>query len=94
MDAPVDLFYLFRSALVTVCSIYALLQIGSTLRRLDLYLTPTRRDRAMVRGYILVHLLRLRVQRFAFDLVEILILLGALVYIVWLHYAWPGSPRG
>ncbi len=94
MDLPFDLFYLFRAALVTVCSIYTLLQIGSTLRRLNLYLTPTRRDRAMVRGYILVHLLRLRVQRFAFDLAEILILLGALVYLVWLHFAWPASPRG
>ena len=94
MDPPVDLFHLFRAALVTVCSIYALLQIGSTLRRLNLYLTPTRRDRAMLRGYIMVHLVRLRVRRFAFDLMEILILLGALIYIVRLHYVWMPSPKG
>ena len=94
MNPPVDLFYLFRAALVTVCSIYTLLQIGAALRRLDQFLTPTQRDRAMLRGYVMVHLVRLRVRRFAFDLVQIMILLGALAYIVRLHYVWMPTPRG
>ena len=80
-----DLFHLFRSGLVTVCTVYAIVRIAASLWRWSSYLAPARREAMVLQRYIVLQLLRLRPHRFAFDLVQITVLLGLLAYLVWLH---------
>ena len=82
----IDLFYTFRYILVTVCTIYATLQLASTLWHWHIYLSPSKRETAVLRHYLLLQLMRLRVHRFVFELLGIVILVGVLAYVVRLHY--------
>ena len=85
MWLQLDLFYLFRYALVMICTVYTVLQIGHTLWGWHVYLTPSRRQTAALRQYIIVQLLRMRIGRFIPDLIKIVVLTGLLAYLVWLH---------
>ncbi len=82
----IDLFHLFRWMLVVVCTVYATLQLVSSLWGWHEYLSPSKRETAVLRRYVLLQLLRLRVHRFLWELLQIVTLLGALAYLVWLHH--------
>jgi hypothetical protein len=86
MRPELDLFYLFRYALVLICTVYAALQIASSLWGWHRYLTPSRRETAVLRQYVILQLLRLRVRRFIPDVIQIVLLLGVLGYLVRLHH--------
>ena len=82
MTAEFDLFFVFRWILVTVCTIYAAAQVGQSLWRWLDYFAGSRRT-AVLGHYVMVQLLRLRLRRFGFELLQIVVLLvvlGCLVY--------------
>ena len=80
-----DLFELWRLALGLVCTIYALVVTGQNLWEWIVYLSGRDRATVLVRQYVLVQLLRLRVRRFAGELAQIVFWLVALAVILRWH---------
>ena len=79
-----DLFHVFRWGLAIVCTVYSAIRIWQTLWRwLDYFASS--RETAVVGQYVAVQLLRLKVRRFSFELVQIIALLTMLCWIVYLH---------
>ena len=87
MDA--DLFYLFRRLLVVVCSIYTVVRLGQTAVRWHNVLWSGGRKTTVLRHYMMVQLLRVRVRRFTVDLLQIAALVVALAAMIYLHRLVP-----
>lgn len=84
-----DLFIFFRWWLSLVCLIYAgILSIRSLLGWID-YLGQPDRARTMLRHYVIVQLLRLRVRRFRAELLRIAAWSMVLMLLIRAH-AWVG----
>ena len=84
MLADLDLFDLFRWTLGMVCTIYALVCTARTLWGWLVYFGSSRQTMVMGR-YAAVLLLRIRVRRFAGELIQIALLLVVFGCLVYLH---------
>ena len=80
-----DLFYFWRWLLVVVCTIYWLVCLGQSLWRWYEYLWAQTRSAALMRRYLVVQFLRVRVHRFTLELVQIVVLLALFAGITWAH---------
>ena len=80
-----DLFYTWRYLLAVVCTIYAAVRLGQSLWRWQQYLWSGERSTTLMRHYLLVQFLRLKVHRFTLELFQIGVLLGLFVLISWAH---------
>jgi hypothetical protein len=85
MDESFDLFAFYRWALAIVCSVYTVIRLGQTAQSWLAFLwEPTPYHRTL-RHYATVQLLRVRVRRFATELLEIVALTLVLAGLLWLH---------
>ncbi len=78
-----DLFYFWRWILVIVCTIYWAVRLGQSLWGWYLYLWADYRPAALMRKYLVIQALRIRVHRFTLELIQIvalLVLFGAVTY--------------
>jgi len=80
-----DLFYLFRYLLCLLCTIYAAVRIGQTLIRWRRWLWADGRSQALVRRYLMAHLVRVRLRRFGLDVLQIVLLVVILWQVILLH---------
>jgi len=80
-----DLFFAFRYALGLVCGVYATVRLVTSVWRWHLYLSPARRSTNLMRQYVILHLLRLRVHRFTLELAQIVGLAALFCVLVYLH---------
>ena len=80
-----DLFEIWRWGLAVACTIYAIVVTLRWLAGWLTYLGEPIRERMLVRRYILLHLLRLRGNRFQSELLRIVAYGGAIVVVYWLH---------
>lgn len=82
-----DLFFLWRWMLAVIGAVYtALRTIQSISRWLD-WLEPTDRLSRMKRHYVTVHLLRIRLTEFWWELLQIVLLVVLLMLIIRTHYS-------
>lgn len=79
-----DLFDLYRWGLATVCVVYTLVRTWQVLHQWLGYFRSSRQAKVLGR-YVMVQLLRLRFRRFAFDFIQIVVLLALLLYVVRWH---------
>ena len=84
-----DFFYLFRRLLVVVCTVYAAVRLGQTAIRWHGVLWSGGRKTTVLRHYMMVQLLRVRLRRFTVDLLQIAALAGALAALIYLHRLVP-----
>lgn len=80
-----DLFYFWRWLLVLVCTIYWLCCLGQTLWGWYEYLWAGTREAAMMRRYVFVQILRIRVHRFTLELAQIVVLLALFAAVMLAH---------
>ena len=80
-----DLFELYRRLLLIALTVYALLRLIRTVETVGGVLLSRRREFVMLRQYVAVQFLRLRLRRFAWDWVEIAGLLVVVSFLGWLH---------
>ena len=80
-----DLFELWRLVLGTICTIYATVVMVRSLWRWCVYLSGSDRTISMMRSYMIVQLLRLRLHRFTWEFVQISLLLLILVMVLSWH---------
>lgn len=81
----VDIFYIWRRLLLIVITIYTVLRLGQTAVRWRGYLYAGTRTAEVMRHYLFVQVLRVKVQRFAGELVQIVVLTVLLLAITWAH---------
>ena len=81
----VDPFYAWRWLLMVVCAVYAAARTGQSFWRWHAYLWSGDRSAILMRQYLFVQLLRLRVHRFTLELAQIAALLVLLALISWAH---------
>ncbi len=84
MSAEFDLFFTFRWLLATVCSVYAAVVIGRSWAGWLAYFHSGRRT-AVLGRYAMVLMLRLRIRRFSWELLQIVGLLVILAWLVYIH---------
>ena len=82
-----DLFVTFRWLLATVCTVYAAVCICRSLWGWLMYFGSSRQTLVLGR-YTAVLLLRLKIRRFAGELLQIAVLLILLGLVVYLHHGW------
>lgn len=82
-----DLFYFWRWILVLVCTVYWGLCLAQTMWGWYQYLWSDDRSAAMMRRYVFVQFMRMRVHRFSRELVQITVLLVLFVAITLAHRA-------
>ncbi len=78
-----DLFEFWRLALTTTCCIYAAVMMARSLWRLAVFLSGADRTASMMRSYVVVQIMRLRLRRFTGEFVRIgswLVILAAVLY--------------
>jgi hypothetical protein len=80
-----DLFYFWRWILVVVCTIYAAARLGQTAWHWYVYLWAESRSSVMMRRYVFVHALRVRMRRLTFELVQIVALVVLFALATWAH---------
>lgn len=83
--AHFDPFYLFRYLLCVTCGIYAAVRTAQSLWRLHGWLWADRRSARLIRNYLWVQLLRIRLRRFLPDLIQIALLLALLTQLIYWH---------
>jgi hypothetical protein len=81
-----DLFAIFRWTLATMCTVYVVVVTINSLVSWLRYFATTRYTAVMGR-YTYVLLLRIRIRRFASDLIQIVFLVVVFAAIVYAHYA-------
>lgn len=85
MLPDLDLFALYRWLLLIVCTVYTVIRLGQTLRHWIEFLWAPEYGRRTLRRYTAVALLRVRLGRFAWPLVQIAGLTAALGVLMILH---------
>jgi hypothetical protein len=80
-----DLFYVFRYLLCLVCGIYTLARICQGIWRWRQWLCQEGRAPGLLRGYLVVQLLRVRFRRHGPDILQILVLVLVLWQVILLH---------
>jgi hypothetical protein len=81
----VDLFQLWRYLLMIFCTVYTIVRTGESFWRWYLYLWSGDRSTTVMRHYLWVQVLRLRVHRFTLELVQIVALSALFLAISWAH---------
>ena len=85
-----DVFESWRLLLTTVCSIYALVITGKSLWEWVVYLSAPDKTTTLMRSYVIASLLRIRLHRFAAELLQIAFWTAALLLILALHHKMSG----
>ncbi|MCP4246998.1 MAG: hypothetical protein GY778_08100 [bacterium] len=80
-----DVFDLYRHLLALVVGTYVVVRAVNFIWRWQLATGSAHRLEGLLRRYLVVSVLRLRIRRFVFELGQVLLLTGVLVYLVWLH---------
>jgi hypothetical protein len=80
-----DLFYLFRYLLCLVCTVYTAIRTAQALWRWQKWLWADERSRHLIRRYLFVHFLRIRLRRFGLDVLQIIVLAAILWQVIRLH---------
>jgi len=83
-----DLFEQWRLLLTVVCTVYAVVVTARSLRSWLLYLSGRDRRTSLLRSYVVVQLLRLRLRRFAGELLQIGFWLAMLLLLLYGHRHW------
>ncbi len=83
-----DLFEQWRILLTVVCTVYAVVVTGRSLWSWAVYLSGRDRRTSLLRSYIVVQLLRLRLRRFAGELLQIGFWLAMLLLVLYGHRHW------
>ncbi len=81
-----DVFFLWRWILAVSGGTYTLLKSMQSLSRWLDWLEPRDRLSRMRRHYVMLHLLRMRLRDFFWELLQIVLLVGLLVLIIRGHY--------
>jgi amino acid transporter len=81
-----DFFTLWRFLLGTVVTVYASIVIVQTAIGYYLWLSAPDRYTSILRRYVVLHGLRLRIRQFGHDLLVCLLLLAALAITTLLHF--------
>ena len=82
----IDLFHLYRRLLSLVVAVYVVVNTVSLVNRWLVAPERPSRTESFVRGYVSTLLLRTRIRRFAWELVQIALLSCLLAYLVLLHW--------
>ena len=82
-----DVFFLWRWILAVSGGVYTLLQLVQSLSRGLDWLEAKDRLSRIRRRYVMLHLLRLRLRDFWWELLQIVLLIVALVLIIRGHYS-------
>src|SRR5262245_8073462 len=80
-----DLFEFFRFILTIACFIYAAVVTIQSVWNWMLYLSGTQRATTLLRRYLIIQLLRLRLRPFAGELVQIAVWTAVLVFLIRMH---------
>ena len=80
-----DLFDLYRDLLALVVGTYVVVRTLNFIWRWQLATGSAPRLEGLLRRYLVVSVLRLRVRRFVFELGQVFLLIGVLSYLAWLH---------
>lgn len=80
-----DLFQLWRLFLCTTCAVYAAVVSGRSLWRMSVYLSGSGRTVSLIRSYVIVQLLRLRLHRFIWEFLQIGFWLAILLVLLSWH---------
>ncbi len=83
-----DLFGLYRTLLTLVLCVYLCIRAFNFADQLLSSTASAGRRQAMAFQYLLVQLLRIRIRRFAWDLLQVAVLLVAFAYVLSLHWSW------
>ena len=81
-----ELFDLYRHMLVIVGLSYTVVRTMHAIWNWQSASAAAPRMEALARRYLVMHLLRIRVRRFVFELVQIAGLIVVLVYVIQLHW--------
>lgn len=81
-----DLFFLWRRVLVIACFVYAAVRLAQFLIRWYRNLSGQGRYISLARSYVLLHMLRISPRRFAWEIVDIVLLAGVATTLIWLHW--------
>ena len=85
----IDLFAFYRRLLLVLVSTYGVIRLIQFIWRWRAGGLGARRHEAMVRHWVELSVLRLRFRRFAFDVLQIVVLATILAYVVWLQVGRP-----
>lgn len=80
-----DAFHFFRYLLAVFVTSYAVIAMGQFVRQWRRDTAAAAREEALLRTYLVVHLLRVRIRPFLRDLLEIAALLVVLLILIWRH---------
>jgi len=80
-----DAFIVFRRLLCLVVTAYTALRTAQTLLRWRRWLWSADRSRAYLRRYVAIQLLRVRLRRFGWDILQIVVLTAILYEVIRLH---------
>jgi len=81
-----DIFDLYRQLLAIVVSTYIVVRMVNFVLRWQLATEAAPRWEALVRRYLTVQLMRLRVRRFLFELGQVAVLAAVFGYLLLLHW--------
>ena len=80
-----DVFFLWRWTLAVVGAVYTVLRAIQSLSRLLTWLEPSNRLSRIKGHYVILHLLRLRLRDFWWELLGIGLLLIGLIVVIRMH---------
>ena len=83
-----DLFGLYRTLLALVLCVYLGIRVFNFADQVLSSTASAGRRQAMALQYLVIQLLRIRVRRFALDLVQVAVLLVVFAYVLSLHWSW------
>ncbi len=81
-----DIFSFYRQLLALLVGTYSLIRLIHFVWRWQAAMESGRRSEVLARRYLVIQILRLRISRFALDLVELGALLLLLAWVIHLHW--------
>ncbi|MFQ5491239.1 MAG: hypothetical protein ACE5GE_10995 [Phycisphaerae bacterium] len=81
----IDIFDLYRRLLALVVGVYIVVRLVNAFGNLQTAARSATRTQGLLLRYMLVQVLRTRIRRFTPDLLQIALLGGLLVYLLWRH---------
>ena len=80
------MFFLWRRMLAVVAGVYTATRVIQFMSRWLGELEPTDRISRIKQRYIMIHLLRIRLRDFWWELCQIVLLVGILMLVIRVHY--------
>ncbi|MCK4659859.1 MAG: hypothetical protein KAV82_10100 [Phycisphaerae bacterium] len=80
-----DLFSVHRRALMIVVGTYSVIRLIQSIWRWRIGGLAAGRHETLLRRWVELSLLRVRIRRFVFDVLQIVLLAAILIYLLWLH---------